>query len=186
MGMYSRDEFIERFNGMETALLLHRLATSELTDEARDAIHHVLHERGVPTEPLNRVKPNIPEHEIIQHAQVIKRSPCPRCHRRGAGIEVRESYWVWSALIITRWQTKRAICCRKCGVQDNWSALAFSFGLGWWGVPGGIILTPYQVIRNLVTIASKADKTEPSKALLTFAKKNLLDRRQLELEQTAR
>jgi hypothetical protein len=183
--MYSREEFIGRFKDMETALLLHRLATSELTDEARDAIYHVLHERGVPTEPLNRIKPDIPEHEIVQHAQFIKRSPCPLCHRRESGIDVRESYWVWSALIITRWQTRRAVCCRKCGVKDNWTALGFSFGLGWWGVPVGIILTPYQIIRNLLAIASKTDRPEPSKALLSFAKKNLLAQRQLELERTA-
>lgn len=184
--MYSREEFVERFKDMETAWLLNRLATTELTDEARDAIHDVLRGRGVPMESLSKFKPDIPDHEVVEHARRIKLSTCPRCRRTEGGLEVRKSYWVWSALIITRWQTKSDICCRDCGVNENWSALISSVGLGWWGIPAGIIVTPCQIVRNILAIAKKSDTTEPSGALLDYAKKHLLAQRQLELERTAR
>ncbi|OOG61563.1 hypothetical protein B0E46_16510 [Rhodanobacter sp. B04] len=183
--MYSRQDFIARFRDVETATLLDRLATRELADEAKDAIHQVLHERGVPAEPLNRLRPDIPEHEVAQYAQAIKRGPCPRCHGRESGIEVRESYWVWSALVLTKWQTKRVACCRKCGVRENWNALGFCIGLGWWGIPAGILITPYQIVRNLLAIASRSERAAPSKALLVLAKRNLLAQRQFELERMA-
>ncbi|MBD8879534.1 hypothetical protein IHE49_03460 [Rhodanobacter sp. 7MK24] len=183
--MYSQQDFVERFKNMETATLLHRLATSELTEEAKDAIYQVLNGRGVPTEHLNGVRPDVPEHEVSRYAQAIKQGPCPLCQRRESAIEVRESHWVWSALILTRWQTKRVVCCRKCGVHENWSALVFCMGLGWWGFPVGILVTPYQIVRNLLVIASRSDKTKPSEALLIFAKADLLARRQSNLERMA-
>lgn len=183
--MYSRADFIERFKGTETALLLQRLATGDLTDEASDAICHVLHERGVPMGPLKAVRQEIPEHAITQHALDIKRGICPRCHRRECGVEVRESYWVWSALLFTRWQTKRVLCCQQCGLKNNWRALGFSFGLGWWGLPAGIFLTPWQITRNIVAIARRRERSEPSSALLNSAKHSLLAERQLEVERMA-
>ncbi len=183
--MYSRADFIERFKGTETALLLHRLATSELTDEASDAICDVLHERGVPIGPLKAVRLDIPEHAVAQHALDIKRGACPRCRRTESGVEVRESYWVWSAILFTSWQTKRAVCCEKCGRHNNWNALGFSFGLGWWGFPGGILLTPWQIIRNILVLARRRERTEPSNALLNVAKASLLAQRQLEIERMA-
>jgi hypothetical protein len=183
--MYSREDFIERFKGMETALLVHRLTTGDLTDEARDAVCQVLHERGVPMGSLDKVAQDTPEQDIAQHALRIKHGNCPLCHRSGSGVEVRESYWVWSALVITRWQTRRAVCCRACGVHENWNALGFSLGLGWWGIPAGILLTPCQITRNLLAIARRREKPEPSKALLRIAKDHLLAQRRLELERLA-
>jgi hypothetical protein len=183
--MYSREDFIERFRGMETALLVHRLTTGELTDVARDALCHVLHERGVPLEPISEVRLAIPEREIAQHALEIKCGACPICHQSRSGVEVRESYWVWSALVITRRETRRVLCCRTCGTHDNWAAVGFNLALGWWGVPNGILLTPYQIIRNLLVLCRRREESQPSKALLELVKSNLLAQRQLEIERMA-
>jgi hypothetical protein len=184
--MYTREEFVERFKGMETAWLVDRLATSEPTDDARAAIHDVLRGRGVTPDSLHRLEADIPAHEIVQYARAIKASSCPRCRRNDSGIEVRRSYRVWSALVLTRWETRTALCCRMCSEEENWKALIFSFGLGWWGFPFGLIVTPFQIIRNILAIARKDVATEPSMDLLNVAKQNLLAQRQHEIERTAR
>lgn len=44
--MYSTDFFVTQFRQLETEMLVERLATQELTDEARDALIAVLGERG--------------------------------------------------------------------------------------------------------------------------------------------
>lgn len=182
--MYTREEFVERFKGMETSWLANRLATTEMTDEARAAIYDILQERGAPVESLKAISTDLPADEIAEHAHAIRRSQCPRCGRTG-GLDVRKSYWVWSAGYITRWETKSAVCCRICGRKENWKAIGFSFGLGWWGIPSGIILTPYQILRNILALAKGADSRGISLDLLGFAKTNLLERRQLEIEQIA-
>ncbi len=45
--MYSRDFFVKQFKNLDTESLIERLATQELTDEARDALTILLNERGV-------------------------------------------------------------------------------------------------------------------------------------------
>lgn len=45
--MYTQADFVERFRALENYELLDRLATSQLTDEARAALRIVLQERGV-------------------------------------------------------------------------------------------------------------------------------------------
>ncbi len=51
--MYSRQYFINEFRHIDSDELLERLATSDLTDVAKDAIHTVLRERGITDERLD-------------------------------------------------------------------------------------------------------------------------------------
>ncbi|MDM8544830.1 hypothetical protein QUF90_27500 [Desulfococcaceae bacterium HSG9] len=41
----------------------------------------------------------------------------------------------------------------------------FSFLLGWWGFPWGLIMTPIQVVRNIVEIFKAPDGSQPSEKL---------------------
>jgi hypothetical protein len=41
----------------------------------------------------------------------------------------------------------------------------FSLFLGWWGFPWGLLVTPVQVVSNLVGYFGGAKSTEPSKEL---------------------
>ncbi|SFK97047.1 hypothetical protein SAMN04487938_2714 [Lysobacter sp. cf310] len=50
--MYTHADFVERFRALEDYELLDRLATSQLTDEARAALQTVLRERGVSAHEL--------------------------------------------------------------------------------------------------------------------------------------
>jgi len=53
--MYSRDFFVKQFKNLDTESLIERLATKELTDEARDALTILLNERGVSDGELDKL-----------------------------------------------------------------------------------------------------------------------------------
>jgi hypothetical protein len=40
-------------------------------------------------------------------------------------------------------------------------AIAYSGFLGWWGVPFGLIVTPYQLVRNGAGMLRRADRPSP-------------------------
>jgi hypothetical protein len=40
-------------------------------------------------------------------------------------------------------------------------AIAYSGLLGWWGVPFGLIITPYQLTRNIAGMLRRADRPSP-------------------------
>lgn len=224
--MYSRQYFVEKFREWETGDLLDHLATSDLTDEAKDAILSVMRERGIVEKELDahiiqakkmqyrRTSPTkecdfcrkstgffpiknegqkfcsatclrnarlmeaaveIPETEIYNRALDIKNGPCPACRGRSTKIEVRKSYWVWSALLFTRWGTTSKVCCKKCGMQSNLGSLAANVFLGWWGIPWGILITPAQIFSNIVAMFRRFDDLKPSDELLQAAKLQLAD-----------
>jgi hypothetical protein len=45
--------------------------------------------------------------------------------------------------------------------------------LGWWGVPWGLVMTPVQLVRNLISMASTPDPSSPSPALEKILRHNL-------------
>lgn len=218
--MYSVQDFIERFREHENKDLIERLATADLTVEAKEAIRAVLRERGISEdkwEPLiknaqkesfRKTRPgnkcdfcgnsiyfsaikdegqkfcskqclhnarmlelaiDIPDNLILDNAEAIRNGHCPVCNHQNSINEVRKYYWVWSAVYFTRWGSRNRISCKKCAVKKNFSSIMSSFLLGWWGVPWGIIITPSQIISNLVAILQK-NKQEVSEELIQTAK----------------
>ena len=51
------------------------------------------------------------------------------------------------------------------GVKQQTIGLFSSALLGWWGFPWGLIMTPVQIAKNLVGLASPPDSMHPSKTL---------------------
>lgn len=92
--------------------------------------------------------------ELDRYVDDVYRSNCPTCGKPGP-IDVRRAYWVWSALFLTRWGADPKIECAPCARPRRVEKLLFSLLVGWWGFPFGFILTPVQVIRNLIAIYSK-------------------------------
>lgn len=81
-------------------------------------------------------------------------------------MDAHRSYRVWSALVLTRWSSSQQLSCRSCRVSKKQMAdAAFSLVLGWWGFPWGLILTPIQVGRNLVSAAKPPEASKPSPQL---------------------
>jgi hypothetical protein len=114
----------------------------------------------------------VPESAATNLARQIHRGPCPRCQGLGP-VDVHTAYWVWSALAITRWGTRQQVSCRRCAVKTQAGKLALSAAIGWWGFPWGFFVTPVQVFRNVLAIASPPNPTEPSAKLIRIARARL-------------
>jgi hypothetical protein len=89
----------------------------------------------------------------------------PRCSG-GGPVDVHTTHEVWSAVVLTSWKSIPALSCKSCGVKRQIGALAFSGFLGWWGFPFGLILTPIQVVRNLVGMLGGPRRDQPSQLLV--------------------
>lgn len=107
------------------------------------------------------VTKNIPADQIDRRVEEVWRGNCPVCNQLGP-VDVHRFHQVWSVLILTRWTSASRVSCKACGVKRQLGAVAFSFSLGWWGIPWGLILTPVQISRNLAGIAGKAGRDQPS------------------------
>jgi hypothetical protein len=224
--MYTREYFVERFREVDTDELLDRFAATELTEEAKDAIHTILRERGISDKQIaplvkdakkaryrrtsatnecdfcgrsarfSRVKDegqkfcsktcllnarlmeasvDIPEQAIAKRAMEIRDGACPSCQRLESHVEVRKSYWVWSALVLTRWGTSAKVCCTRCGIQSNLGSILYCLSLGWWGIPWGIFITPVQIIANVGAMFRRIDPTQPSEELIQATRLQLAE-----------
>ncbi len=110
------------------------------------------------------VAEQVPDNIVRDHVQQVHSGLCPKCQGSGP-IDVHTSHTVWSALLVTSWNSNPQICCRSCGLQHQLRGLGFSLLLGWWGFPWGIIMTPVQIVRNLSGMVSGPDPLQPSEKL---------------------
>jgi hypothetical protein len=110
----------------------------------------------------------VPESEAQALARQIHQGHCPRCKGPGP-VDVHTSYWVWSALALTRWGSQPQLKCRRCGIKSQLGNLAFTGLLGWWGFPWGLLWTPVQIGRNIGAIFSPPDPSQPSAKLVQIA-----------------
>ena len=94
------------------------------------------------------VAQQIPESSLMEVIQRIDREGCPSCKGPGP-VDVFTAHTVWSALVLTSWQSKPKVSCRKCGVKRQLGGTALSLLVGWWGIPWGLIMTPVQIGRNI-------------------------------------
>jgi hypothetical protein len=95
----------------------------------------------------------IPAETVLQTIHHIDLNGCPKCKGPGP-IDVHTSHFVWSLIVLTSWSSRPKICCRSCGVKSQLGHAALSLLVGWWGLPWGLIMTPVQVIRNIVGMFS--------------------------------
>lgn len=114
----------------------------------------------------------IPDDQVEKFVREVQDGPCPNCDGRGP-IDLHTSYRVFSALFFTRWYSRPLVCCRSCSVKNAIGSTFYSAILGWWGIPWGLLMTPIQVIRNLVSLASAPDPTRPSPAFKHFLRLQL-------------
>lgn len=113
-----------------------------------------------------------PQAEVEKYLGSVHRGNCPKCSGPGP-VDVHTSYRVWSALFLTSWSSRPAICCQTCGHKKMLGDAVFSLFLGWWGFPWGILITPVQIVRNIVGLFRKPDPSTPSPALEKMIRLNL-------------
>ena len=110
---------------------------------------------------LLAVSSQVPVDTVRQQVWGVHRGPCPKCKGRGP-VDVHVSYWVWSAVLFTRWGSTPAVSCRACARKSQLANIASSLLLGWWGFPWGLGITPVQIFRNAVGLARGPDDAQPS------------------------
>jgi hypothetical protein len=113
---------------------------------------------------LVRLARQLPPAEVQRYVANVHRGMCPECSGPGP-VDVHTSYRVWSALFMTSWSSRPALCCQSCGTKRKWGDTAFSLFLGWWGLPWGVLVTPMQLGRNLVGMVRTPDPQAPSPAM---------------------
>jgi hypothetical protein len=118
------------------------------------------------------VSQNIPEGDIDRRVEEVWRGNCPKCNGLGP-VDVHKFYQVWSILVMTRWSTGTQVSCRSCATKRQLGAMGFSLFCGWWGIPWGLVLTPIQITRNIVGMASGPSSSAPSADLKRLVKVNL-------------
>ena len=117
----------------------------------------------------------VAEGDAQARAQQIHMGACPRCQGPGP-VDVYSSHWVWSGLAFMRWGSQQRLSCRPCGFKSQVGNLLFSSFLGWWGFPHGLLITPVQVAKNVMGIASPPDPSLPSAKLIQVARIQLASR----------
>jgi hypothetical protein len=121
------------------------------------------------------VADQLPADFVKEYIQTTQNSNCPECQGPGP-IEVHTSYRVWSVLVLTSWNNRPRICCKKCATKAQLGDIGFSVLLGWWGFPWGIIMTPVQIGRNVTGLFYSPKVGQPSELLVKLLKLNLAAR----------
>jgi hypothetical protein len=112
-----------------------------------------------------------PEHVEI-FIQATHAGKCPKCGGRGP-IDVHTSHRVWSLFVLTSFSSRPQVCCDSCARAAMLGDALFCLVCGWWGVPWGLIMTPVQIIRNLVGLVTCRDSSSPSEQLRPLARVQL-------------
>lgn len=123
---------------------------------------------------------SLPPHLVTEHVNEIRNSKCPVCGKT-ARLDAYISYKVWSALLITNSSTHTKLSCEMCANKENRTSSIYSFFVGWWGIPWGIIMTPIQIARNIREILSRQSSNSNSPLFERAIKVDLA--RQLLIEQ---
>ncbi len=97
---------------------------------------------------------------------------CPRCHGKGP-VDLHTSYEVLSFLFMTRYSSHPSICCRSCGNKQRLKGFLYTFFLGWWGFPWGLVMTPWYLAKNLFGIMHPTETNLPSEALVRIVRVNI-------------
>lgn len=110
---------------------------------------------------LRLVANELPQDMVDQYVNQVHSGICPKCSGRRP-VDVYQSHLVYSFLLFTSWKSQMHICCRSCATKKQAGAAFLSLIIGWWGFPWGIIMTPVQIIRNLIDLFRNHDPNRPS------------------------
>ncbi len=112
---------------------------------------------------LRELARGLPAEEVDDRTGEVHQGDCPVCGGPGP-VDVHPAHYVWSALAFTRYSTHTRLSCRGCARRRQVGASLFCAVLGWWGIPFGLVLTPVQIMRNLLA-AARGESEGPSREL---------------------
>jgi hypothetical protein len=123
-------------------------------------------EKGAVLRKLDRVDVGV----INEHIARAQAGPCAEC-AANAKVDMYYSYRAHSVLVYTSWKKRTHFCCRSCGRRHQISSIAYCMCLGWWGVPFGLVITPWQIAMNLGALLRNSNG--PSNELQRIIRLNL-------------
>lgn len=135
----------------------------------RDGEHRYCDNTCLSNGRLHDLALQIPDDAVTGEVLRIHQGNCPCCGRRGP-VDVHESHYVWSALLMTSWKSTKRVSCASCGKKENLKGFFISLFAGWWGFPWGLVMTPVMIIRNLWTLFSHQDALRPSTELVKLVR----------------
>lgn len=119
------------------------------------------------------VADQVPGEVVTAQAREIHAGACPVCNERNGPVDVHTSYKIVSFILMSSWSSNPRVSCGTCAKKAQFGGLLYSFFLGWWGIPWGIIMTPVQVVRNLVALFRSEDSLTPSEQLENLVRLNI-------------
>lgn len=147
-----------------------------LLSDLEDGDYRYCSEACLETGPVYPRSRQLPAVDVRLKALKMVGGRCPRCQGPGP-VELRSSYRVWSMIVLTHWSSRQQVACRRCGLIAQLRGLASSALLGWWGLPLGVLMTPVQIVRNLLAMLRVPDPQQPSPGLLRCASLELAQER---------
>ena len=118
---------------------------------------------------FNRFADKIPDEIVEQVTKKIHDSHCPKCEGSGP-VDIHHSYSIYSVIVFTSWKTNENLVCKKCASKQQTVDLIGSLFLGWWGFPLGLIMTPIQLVRNIISLGKNPGAQGPSGNLRQHAR----------------
>ena len=110
--------------------------------------------------------------EIKELSQKLRTLPCPLCGNKTAKLNGTVMHTAKSFIIFTTFRKEPIIGCPDCLDKKNQDSITSTALLGRWGIPWGILKTPFYIYNNIK--AKKHNRiSEPNETLLSFTMENI-------------
>jgi len=114
---------------------------------------------------------SLPSDVIQGMVQQAHSGPCPVCRLQRGAVDVHYAHKIASFFIFSTWSSAPQISCTHCAIKRQSLALVYCILVGWWGFPWGILGTPVQVVRNIISMVKSGKKPiQPSAQLERFVR----------------
>ncbi len=150
-----------------------------------DGTHSYCNDRCLITAHILRVADQVPPDVLAEQVITVHQGNCPKCGKAGP-VDVHQSHFIWSIILMSSWSSKPEVCCNRCGVKKKVASALGCLVVGWWGFPWGLIGTPVQIIRNLAELPKGARADAPSEKLTEFVQVALAQQLMAQAEQEER
>ncbi|MDI1255146.1 MAG: hypothetical protein PSV16_03515 [Flavobacterium sp.] len=110
--------------------------------------------------------------ELEKYAEQLRNIACPICNQTQKKLNGTVLYTVKSFLIVSTFSKKPLIACPDCLDKKNNDSITSTMLLGWWGIPWGILRTPFYIYNN-IKIKKENHSQKANGTLLSYTLANI-------------